>query len=695
VKSDRLLSILLLLQTRGLVRAAELAERLEVSVRTIYRDVEALSAAGVPVYTERGRHGGIALLPGYRTDVTGLTEDESRALFVLAAQGTHAALGLDGALDSALRKVMAALPEPHRPAAEQTSRRILADPARWRAPRAAPDLDTLTTAVFTDRRLRLHYRRRDATEPGHYLLDPYGLVVKAGIWYLVADKNGSPRFFRADRVISASVADEPVRRRPGVELATLWETFRSRIEGATGQYRVRARVRTSRLDMFRGFHSACFVADPVPEGDGGWTRVELAFPEPGTVRTLLAFGPDVEVTGPDDARRLLARTAADVLRLHDTPAPRTPPAPGAGPRVAPLRPPGRWLHPCRPPCRPPGRRPGPSRPRGPRLRPSRPPGRGVRRIPEPGRGRLRPPGHRRGVALASGRRLHPGRPRPPTPRRLRARTPVPPPPARQPPLGSVVPPRRASPPAARPSARGSPRLGPPSPGPPSDRLPSPPISGHPNARTQDLPPGPRTRPSLPFPAPEARPCRLPATRSLPPPRPPPDLGCPASHRPDLGSLATGAPDPAPRGKPAPRLRAGPAPAPRTVRGRRSRALDPAGPQAPTAGGSVGRGPGTRAPAVVPGPPSGPGAAPPITSSPSASGPFRIARGAVRFFRRPEPGTGGARRPAGAVAEMVPGQYTHFAPPRPPHPSGLVESTPPWLTSTTLRPPRCCLRRSRR
>ena len=131
MKSDRLLSVLLLLQTRGLVPAGELAERLEVSVRTIYRDVEALSAAGVPVYAERGRNGGIALLPGFRTDVTGLTADEARALFVLAAQGAHAALGLDDALGSALRKVMAALPAPHRPAAEQTSRRILVDPVRW------------------------------------------------------------------------------------------------------------------------------------------------------------------------------------------------------------------------------------------------------------------------------------------------------------------------------------------------------------------------------------------------------------------------------------------------------------------------------------------------------------------------------------------------------------------------------------
>ncbi len=124
MKADRLLAVLLLLQTRGTVPASELAERLDVSVRTVYRDIEALSAAGVPVYAERGRYGGIALLPGYRTDVTGLTADEARALFVFTADDAHAALGLDAALGSALgldaalgsalRKVMAALPAPHR-----------------------------------------------------------------------------------------------------------------------------------------------------------------------------------------------------------------------------------------------------------------------------------------------------------------------------------------------------------------------------------------------------------------------------------------------------------------------------------------------------------------------------------------------------------------------------------------------------
>lgn len=151
--------MLLLLQAGGQVTAAELAERLEVSPRTVYRDAEALSSAGVPIYTERGRAGGIRLLPGYRTDVTGLTQDEARALFVLTTGGPQEDLGLGTAARSAILKVMRAVPEPFRPAATATSQRILVDPAGWmRPPDPVGALGVLQAAVFTDRRVRLGYR---------------------------------------------------------------------------------------------------------------------------------------------------------------------------------------------------------------------------------------------------------------------------------------------------------------------------------------------------------------------------------------------------------------------------------------------------------------------------------------------------------------------------------------------------------
>ncbi|TGA88178.1 WYL domain-containing protein [Streptomyces sp. MZ04] len=328
MKSDRLLSILLLLQTRGQVPARELADRLEVSVRTIYRDIEALSASGVPVYAERGRHGGIALLPGFRTDVTGLTQDESRALFILAAQGAHAALGLDAALGSALRKVMAALPERHRPAAELTSRRILVDSARWMvgarvAGPAAVDLDVLQDAVFADRRLRLRYLHSGDAEPSTYTVDPYGLVSKAGVWYLVADRRGVPRLFRADRVRSATRTDAPVKRRPGVELADIWGVLKRQVEDRPVGVEVTARVSRDRFALFVRINGHRLAARPEDDGESEWIAVRLGYGVVGEVRTLLPFADAVEVFAPPEAREELARAAAAVTELYGT-------RPGAG-----------------------------------------------------------------------------------------------------------------------------------------------------------------------------------------------------------------------------------------------------------------------------------------------------------------------------------------------------------------------------
>ncbi|MET7639169.1 YafY family protein [Streptomyces sp. NPDC005438] len=326
MRSDRLLSVLLLLQTRGRVTAPELARRLEVSTRTIYRDVDALSAAGVPVYADRGRGGGIALLPGFRTDVTGLTTDETRALFVLAGEATHGALGLRDALGSALRKVMAALPDqpaPHREAAERTSQRILIDPDRWLSgPRATVDLDPLHHAVFADRRLRLRYQHSGDPAPRQYTVDPYGLVSKSGHWYLVADRRGRPQLFRADRVHRATVLAEPVRRRTGVELAEVWAGLRRRVEDRPVEVTVRARVRRDRLGRFRRIVGSILTGPPPDEEDaatpdGEWVTVELAYPARPAVRQLLQFGTDVRVLHPAWVRTELARMAREVALWHE------------------------------------------------------------------------------------------------------------------------------------------------------------------------------------------------------------------------------------------------------------------------------------------------------------------------------------------------------------------------------------------
>ncbi|MFD7903032.1 helix-turn-helix transcriptional regulator [Kitasatospora sp. NPDC059747] len=323
MKADRLLSILLLLQTRGRMPATELAERLEVSVRTIYRDVESLAAAGVPVFTERGRRGGIGLLPGHRADVGGLTGDEARALLVLSARGAHGELALDGALGSALRKVMAALPAPEPPAGGRGGERVLVDPPRWlpsgAGAAAGPDLGELQYAVFADRRLRLRYRHGGTPVPVEYTVDPYGLVSRAALWYLVADLNGEPRLFRADRVLAAETAEEPVRRRPGAGLGDVWAGLREHVERRPNELPVRVRVRRGRLDLFVRVHGGRVTAQPPEAGAGPaeeWVELAMAFPTPAAVRALLAFGPEAEVLSPPAARRELARAAAEALRLY-------------------------------------------------------------------------------------------------------------------------------------------------------------------------------------------------------------------------------------------------------------------------------------------------------------------------------------------------------------------------------------------
>lgn len=282
-----------------------------------------------------------------------MTTDEARALFILAAQGAHSALGLDDALRSALRKVMAALPAPHRPAAELTGRRILVDPDKWTprpsssattGPDGAPsgrgpaeDLDVLHSAVFTDLRLRIRYRHSGETRPRTYTVDPYGLVAKAGTWYLVADRRGRPQLFRADRVASATLTEAPVRRRAGVELAAVWQQLRRQVEDRPAEVRVTARIRRERLDLAVRILGGALTGPPrtgdgdgVLDGDGsgggseeddGWATLDLAFPVLPAVRQLLQFGDSLEVLTPPAARRVMAEAAAAVTAVYAADAP--------------------------------------------------------------------------------------------------------------------------------------------------------------------------------------------------------------------------------------------------------------------------------------------------------------------------------------------------------------------------------------
>ena len=250
MRADRLLAILLLLQAHGRMSARTIAGRLEISERTVYRDMDALSAAGVPVYTERGRQGGCALLPGYRADVSGLTATEARALFVFAGGGTLKDLGLDQELKAALRKLMASLPEAQRSGAMRAQERIVVEPRGWMRPAGTASLtfEAVQEAVWGERRLQIRYRSSGAPAAHLVTLDPYGLVAKAGIWYLIAAEGGEPRLYRVSRIESVESLDEPARRPVGLDLEDLWRQLRRRVEERGTGLAVRLRVRVEQSD---------------------------------------------------------------------------------------------------------------------------------------------------------------------------------------------------------------------------------------------------------------------------------------------------------------------------------------------------------------------------------------------------------------------------------------------------------------
>jgi predicted DNA-binding transcriptional regulator YafY len=320
MRADRLLAELLLLQARGPLSASRLAAELEVSERTIYRDMEALSAAGVPVYTERGRNGGCALLPGYRADVTGLTEAEARALFMFTGRGAPA--GAEADLRQALRKLLTALPAAQRPAAQTARDRLVVDPRAWHQPtEEVPHLATVQEAVWQTRKLRLRYRSSDAPRPRTVTVDPYGLLVKTGRWYLIAATAGVPRVYRLSRVDGATLLDAPARRPAGLDLEDLWQRLRGEFEDRGPGLAVRLRVQApaaARLVRLAARQLTGPAPDPLPEPDrAGRVTLELRFVALGAARAVLAgFGGDVEVVRPTELRQAMVELAREILARY-------------------------------------------------------------------------------------------------------------------------------------------------------------------------------------------------------------------------------------------------------------------------------------------------------------------------------------------------------------------------------------------
>ena len=314
------MTLLLLLQARGRMTASELAEELEVSTRTIYRDLEALSSAGVPVYAEAGPGGGCQLLDGYRTRLTGLTAKEAEALFAAGVPGPVGDLGLGTVLGAAQLKLLAALPKELADRAAGAQQRFHLDAPSWfKRGRNDPNLAVLASAVWEDRCIDIRYRHPGSTEASERHLEPLGLVLKAGVWYLVARREGEMRTYRVSRIEALTVSDEHFDRPVGFDLAAHWNASVSAYEAGAPSFEVELRaselgVRRLR-GMERGGNRAFRSCDDA--GPDGWSHCVVAFESfDDAYDDVLLLGADVEVIAPEKLRERVTANATALTSLY-------------------------------------------------------------------------------------------------------------------------------------------------------------------------------------------------------------------------------------------------------------------------------------------------------------------------------------------------------------------------------------------
>ncbi|MFE5328151.1 helix-turn-helix transcriptional regulator [Embleya sp. NPDC056575] len=308
MRASRLVTLLLLLQNRGRMTAGQLAEELEVSVRTIYRDVDALGAAGIPLYGAAGHAGGYRLIGGYRTRLTGLTAEEAQAAFLAALPGAAAELGLGAALATARLKLRAALPAELREQAERIQERFLLDAPGWYDPvDRVPHLAAVATAVWARRAVILRYRRWRAPEEIERRVEPYGLVLKAGRWYLVAAGPSGIRTYRIDQILELrSLEDEFAV--DGFDLAGYWNGYLAdfRTRRHTGQALVRLTPRGAR-------HLGV-----TPTGNG-WTQTRVPIESIDQAHgEFLRLGTDIEVLAPAALRDRIAATIRTLSTRYES-----------------------------------------------------------------------------------------------------------------------------------------------------------------------------------------------------------------------------------------------------------------------------------------------------------------------------------------------------------------------------------------
>ncbi|GAA2634571.1 YafY family protein [Streptomyces spororaveus] len=323
MRADRLISLVLLLRRHDRLTADALARELQVSTRTVLRDIEALSAAGVPVYAERGRHGGFALLPGFRTEFTGLNHDEALALLAAGSGRGEHVFGLGQALASALRKVLDALPEGHRATASDAARRFLVEPETDLLSRRPVTDDVpgsamieVRRAVLAGRRLRIHYAAT-GRPPQWRTVDPIGLVTVRDRVYLLATRSGEDRTYRLSRVLAAEELPEAAQRPDRVDLDRIWRERSARFLGGD-HITVLVRVDPARREELLDTAVSVRAEEPEPDGQ---LRLELTFQDARHAEwALWQLGTDAEALTPHALRISLRDRAAALAARYEDPA---------------------------------------------------------------------------------------------------------------------------------------------------------------------------------------------------------------------------------------------------------------------------------------------------------------------------------------------------------------------------------------
>ncbi|MEU0933839.1 WYL domain-containing protein [Embleya sp. NPDC005971] len=321
MRADRLVSLVLLLRRHGRLTAAALADELEVSTRTVLRDIEALSAAGVPVYAERGRHGGFALSPGFRTELTGLNHDEALALLTAGSARGEQVFGLGSALASAMRKVVDALPEGHRATASDAAQRFLVDPetdllSRRLVTEEVPDTTMIEVrrAVLAGHRLRIHYAA--ANQPPQWrTVDPIGLVTVRDRAYLLATRSGADRTYRLSRMSAAEELPEPAQRPNRVDLDRVWRERCAQFLSGDDQVTALVRVNPERREDL--LNTALAVRAEEPDADG-WLRLEVTYQDSRHAEwALWQLATDAEALTPQSLRTSLRDRAAAIATRYE------------------------------------------------------------------------------------------------------------------------------------------------------------------------------------------------------------------------------------------------------------------------------------------------------------------------------------------------------------------------------------------